>query len=492
MTGNFFRKVFYSLLLVGTSYVVQDCDNPVRPDLNEKPVISNLKITPENPIIGEDLAAQWDFYDKNGDPDHSRTEWYRNNFLTGVQGPGFPSDSANAGDKVKARGIANDGEEDGNSIYSNEVEYNRYNSAPSVNNVDIGPDDATLEDMIQLSYDYNDAENDPDHSIIEWYNNNTLIQTGGTTLAANKTSIGDTIKVNIKPYDGELEGTSKTSDSIIIQGLPLINISGNITELFNEGVNISGANVAFGEYSTTTDAQGGYILEVDKNTGAARLIINHPNFYERQTSSFAPKDTTLNETMVEDDFNMEHYNLITRYVDQGTSPGTQRWVDAPTVYIDTSPAPNGGTQTGTTTTVTQANIDTAISVIKNLPQFAVGLFPGDTVNIEIGTNPPEFGTEGYIIHFWDNTTPGLGGHAEWVSSNIINSAYTRVRTTWAGRSTYIQELTQNMGARNDSDIVTPSILNQPSQGEFYFEVDLKTGKLLYSRPPGHLSVDKDK
>lgn len=268
-------------------------------------------------------------------------------------------------------------------------------------------------------------------------------------------------------------------------------IIGNISELFNEGVNIAGANVNFGENNTTTDASGNYSLELKIGTNDARLIINHPDFYERQTSSFAPTDTTLNETMVEDEFNMEHYDLITRYVDQGTSPGTQRWVTAPTVYIDTSAAPNGGTQTGTTTPITQANIDMALEVIADLPQFAKGLFPGDTVNVEIGTNPPAWGTEKYIVFSWSNTISGNGEHGEFVSSNEIYSALTRIRTT-AARGTYLQELTQNMGARNDSEIVTPSVLNAPHGGDFYFQVDLDTGNLLYSRKPGNLFPDKDK
>ncbi len=260
-------------------------------------------------------------------------------------------------------------------------------------------------------------------------------------------------------------------------------IAGNISELFNEGVNIAGANVAFGDANTTTDASGNYSLELALETGDARLIITHPDFYERQTSSFAPTDTTLDETMVDDDFNMEHYDKAFRFI----NGKTQRWDSTPSFYINTSPAPNSD---GSTTPITQANVDTALSVIKDLPKFAKGLFPGDNVNIEIGTNPPAFATEGYIVLFWDNTTPGMGGHGEYLSENEINSAYTAIRTS-AGRGTYVQELTQNLGARSDSNIVKPSILNEPHGGNFYFQVDLDDGEFLHSRPLGSSSPDID-
>lgn len=71
----------------------------------------------------------------------------------------------------------------------------------------------------------------------------------------------------------------------------------------------------------------------------------------------------------------------------------------------------------------------ALEVIADLPQFATGLYPNDQVNVEIGTNPPAWGTEGYIVFGWNNTIPGRGEHGESVSSNIINSARAKVKTT---------------------------------------------------------------
>ncbi len=290
-------------------------------------------------------------------------------------------------------------------------------------------------------------------------------------------------------YDVELTTTDQTGgidkDTVNVN-IDSHLIAGNISELFNEGVNIAGANVAFGDANTATDASGNYSLELALGTGNARLIITHPDFYERQTSSFAPTDTTIDETMVDGDFNMEHYDLITRYADQTLNPGTQRWTTPPTIYIDTSPADNGN---GTTTEVTQANIDLALEVIADLPQFAAGLFPNDQVDVEIGTNPP-WATEDYIIFRWDNTIPGMGEHFERVNENKIDYAVSRARTT-AGKNAYLQELTQNMGARNDSNLET-SIFNTSGVFTTYYENDLKIGLLLYTREPGNLAIDKDK
>lgn len=457
--------------------------NATEPD-NNIPSVSQVQITPSSPIDNQDLSLSYNYSDADGDADKSVKEWYRNGTLTEVTGTTFPADSSDTGDKVKAKVTPYDGEDFGTEKESNEVEIERLNTAPSVSNVDLSPDDATLEDKIQLSYDYTDSENDPDHSMIEWYNNNALIQTGEMTLASSETNIGDVIKAIVKPYDGELQGVEKTSDILTIQALPTVYIAGNITELFNEGIAIANANINFGNYSAVTDAQGGYSLEVEDGSPSARLIISHPNFYERQTSSFAPTDTTLDENMVEESFNMEHYDLICRSVDQTHNPGTHTWITAPTFYVDTT-APDGST-----TPITQANLDSVLSVIADLPKFAKGLFPNDQVNVEIGTNKPAWQTPGYIIVHWDNTIPGRGEHAEYLSANEIISAYAKIRTT-TPKEVVRQELTQPLGARMDSNIME-SIFNDPlAYLPNYVNTDLDIGNFLYSRKPGNLTPDID-
>jgi hypothetical protein len=132
-------------------------------------------------------------------------------------------------------------------------------------------------------------------------------------------------------------------------------------------------------------------------------------------------------------------------------------------------------------------IDTVISLITNdLPRFTNYFFQNPV--IEIGTNPPAYGTPGYVRVEWDNTISG-GEHGEYTNGNQIISAYSKFRTN-APRGGILQELSQNLGPRNDSNIV-PSIFNEPLSSNFYLPVDLKLGKFLYSRPAGNLSPDTD-
>ncbi|MCH8305284.1 MAG: T9SS type A sorting domain-containing protein [Candidatus Marinimicrobia bacterium] len=258
-------------------------------------------------------------------------------------------------------------------------------------------------------------------------------------------------------------------------------------ELVDEVIPIPGAVVSYAGYTDTTDSLGRYNIQLMPNIGVSRLIISHSAYYERETSVFVlSNDTTVNESMVDTSFNMAHYDQITRSVKQAEAPGTQRWTTVPTVYLNINPAENSG---GGSTEVTQAMIDTALSVIKDLPLFAYQLFPGDTVEVEIGTDPP-WGVEDYIICMWDNTIPGNGAHGEHLIGNRIDYAVSRMRTT-AGRSTYVQELSQNLGARNDSQIVTPSIFNSPSVGSTYTPNDLLIGRFLYTRKLGNLIPDSD-
>ena len=86
-------------------------------------------------------------------------------------------------------------------------------------------------------------------------------------------------------------------------------------------------------------------------------------------------------------------------------------------------------RSGSTTPVPQEKIDDALEVAADLTQFAKGLFINNQVNVEVGTNPPDFGTEDYIVFFWDNTIFGRGGHGEYLSSNEIYSGVSMVKTT---------------------------------------------------------------
>jgi HK97 family phage major capsid protein len=116
--------------------------------------------------------------------------------------------------------------------------------------------------------------------------------------------------------------------------------------------------------------------------------------------------------------------------------------------------------TSTATAISGLTYDNFIDTYMSMPQQyrgqGVWIMNGSTLavirKLKDSNNYP-------IFMPTDNTIFGRGGHGEFISSNIINSAMSRVKTT-SGIGTIRQEITQNHGARNDSDLVE-SIFNDP-------------------------------
>jgi hypothetical protein len=460
---------------------------------NRAPSVSNVALTPDIPDSEDTLKLAYDYFDPDGDTDHSVKQWYKNDRFTGITGVVFPPHRTVAGDSIKAVVIPYDGELTGTPVESNLVVIQSGLYAPTIDSltdIAINEDEAPA----SLIYDLRTRIHDQDHALDE-----LLVQLEQSNPELLNLALSDSLTIDFDSLQTDGIGysdisvwvtdpdmlTAVESFRFVVYSMP--DIRGKLRrELTDEVIPIAGAVVLYGDVSDTTDSLGNYNIQVALGT-SARLVFTHPEHYERQTSEFtAFVDTLLNETMVDTSFNIEHYDKITRSREQALRPGTQRWATVPRVYINTSPAENNG---GDSTEVTQVMIDTALSVIGDLPQFAYNLFPGDTVEVETGTNPP-WGTEDYIIFMWDNTIPGAGEHYERLDGNRIDYAVARAGTE-AGRGTYLQELSQNLGGRNDSNIVQPSILNSPSAGYNYHPVDFLIGRLLYSRPIGTTSPDSD-
>ncbi|MBN1549828.1 hypothetical protein JW979_00075, partial [bacterium] len=194
-------------------------------------------------------------------------------------------------------------------------------------------------------------------------------------------------------------------------------------------------------------------------------------------------DKTLNMNMASTDMNMDHYNACGRFY--GQNP---RWNSPPhTVYIIQNVLDQQGQPTGREINDEEKN--TIIDVVKNrLPKLTDGFFPRN-INIEIGNDPPNWGTAGYIIVAMDGYLPFQGANASWGAPDIY-SAMTRLKPGTIHYPTYLQELSQNMGFLSDSDLIQPSVFNNGSPDN-YTQHDLLMGKFKYNRPSSNRSPDKN-
>lgn len=152
--------------------LILSCDlfksqEPVGPDPNNKPVVTNAIISPANPLMGETVELSYNFNDEDGDDDLSEIEWFRNNQLTGVEGKFFDPDSAQEDDRIHAEITAYDGIDEGNTIKSNTVVYVREKFAPNISYL---ANVAGVEDEIEVGSVVKDLIGkitDQDHSLDE-------------------------------------------------------------------------------------------------------------------------------------------------------------------------------------------------------------------------------------------------------------------------------------------------------------------------------------
>ncbi len=273
-------------------------------------------------------------------------------------------------------------------------------------------------------------------------------------------------------------------------------ISGKITDILN-GNNISGVDIQLGhkdngvfvaDYSARTDVNGNYAF-TKIPTGIDRLVElkNNPNYYNRFAGVFTSNSdiTNLNLDQIPTRFNLAFFDEVARAPGDGSQ--TQRWLQQPQVYINTSPALGSNVQP------TQQEIDLVESIFRNdVPRFNHD-FTTSNITITKGSTPPASNTPSYIIFSWDDSQGSgvLGAHGERLNGNEIINAICYVKTGLNGSeqlAVYRQEITQPFGARNDSNLES-SIFNDPQFVDRYQQIDLDTGLILYSRQPGNKNTN---
>jgi len=103
------------------------------------------------------------------------------------------------------------------------------NLAPIISNVQILPLNPTSSDSLQLSYDYEDNENDPDSSSIVWFKNGNLDSQGTISSTEDlleidylNTERDDVWSIQITPNDGENTGVIITEEVVILNSKPVV------------------------------------------------------------------------------------------------------------------------------------------------------------------------------------------------------------------------------------------------------------------------------
>jgi hypothetical protein len=160
---------------------------------NTAPTASSLQITPGTVTTGDDLNASYVYTDADNDPTSGTLIiWYKDGVLQGALNGSQDVKSGNTtkGQIWHFKVRPSDGTDDG-IWYSCPVNLTIGNTAPTISNLAINPSSPDSTDDLSVSYDYFDADTDPESSYeILWYmngslqgqlNDSILIQSGNLT-----------------------------------------------------------------------------------------------------------------------------------------------------------------------------------------------------------------------------------------------------------------------------------------------------------------------
>jgi len=192
---------------------------------NTPPTASNLTITPADPKTGDDLVGSYDYNDADSDPEGStEIRWYKD----GVQQSAYddvltvPASATAKGEEWYFTVKPHDGKEFGDLATSATMTIG--NTAPEVSNVTLSPTEPLTVDDLVGSYDYSDADADPDGSTeIRWYKDGVhqAAYDDQLTIPSSETNSGQEWYFTIKPHDGEAFGNLVESNHVKLNNIPI-------------------------------------------------------------------------------------------------------------------------------------------------------------------------------------------------------------------------------------------------------------------------------
>jgi hypothetical protein len=190
---------------------------------NSVPQAINLDLT-SNPTTTDNLVADWDMYDADGDVEDLNAViiyWFKDgeNQSTWTNLTTIGAGNTSEGESWRFEIQVFDGEN-----YSSLTPFNPpvviLNSVPTVSNVEINVSTPVTTDGLTVSWNYSDADNDPEGApLIKWYLDNIYQPThdGETPLPASVTTKGDNWHFSIQVFDGTAYSAEVNSSQVLIQ-----------------------------------------------------------------------------------------------------------------------------------------------------------------------------------------------------------------------------------------------------------------------------------
>lgn len=185
---------------------------------NSLPTVNGATITPEEPTINDDLVLSYTFDDDDGDSESGTKVWW---FRNGVHERQYDDRTVIESkflvyaDEWSAQVFPSDGYEIGTVATTDSVTITK--DTPVASDLRIEPSDPTTADPLYAVYSFSGSN---DESQLRWYVNNAL-QTATTAFARLDLEPGDVVRFEVKPSDGEIEGSWQASSNVTIAKAPL-------------------------------------------------------------------------------------------------------------------------------------------------------------------------------------------------------------------------------------------------------------------------------
>lgn len=193
---------------------------------NSPPSASGLGLSPLFPVTTDDIVRIYNYNDIDNDTETgTKIRWYMDGTLQPLYNDltTLPSSATSKGEQWNYSVEPYDSEDYGNIVDSPSVIIE--NTKPIITNLDLIPTNPLSADDINISYTFNDVDNDIDsESQIRWYKGGTLQSTYNDlmTLPSTATTKGDIWNVTVRPFDGEEYGLMEASPSVTIINTPPI------------------------------------------------------------------------------------------------------------------------------------------------------------------------------------------------------------------------------------------------------------------------------
>lgn len=182
-------------------------------NISNAPPTITLSLDPSIAFTTDDLVANIDVVDADGDELTTTVTWTRDGELTAFTGDTIEAEHT-ARDQTWQVEVVSEDSEGATATATASVTVE--NSPPLITDFRLRPDPAGHSDSLRVTFAIDDPDDDPLSTTWVWSRNGAPISgVTGTTLGASHTAIGDTIEVALTVSDGSASDQESASTTII-------------------------------------------------------------------------------------------------------------------------------------------------------------------------------------------------------------------------------------------------------------------------------------